>query len=93
MAINATTQTCSCLPSFVIGEDRTFTCKAGETLADGECVACKDGRYKDHLGTDSCTVCDTADIKGAFDSVPGVEKMSPQSCTCGVGKFSDGAQP
>ncbi|GMI11382.1 hypothetical protein TrVE_jg4951 [Triparma verrucosa] len=84
------TNICDCQETFT-RIDGICTCIAGETLVDGKCVACDDGRYKDHAGTHSCTVCDTSNIKGAFDSVPGVEKTSPQSCACGVGKFSDGA--
>eukprot|EP00519_Triparma_laevis_P010367 CAMPEP_0182498006 /NCGR_PEP_ID=MMETSP1321-20130603/6353_1 /TAXON_ID=91990 /ORGANISM="Bolidomonas sp., Strain RCC1657" /LENGTH=1411 /DNA_ID=CAMNT_0024702007 /DNA_START=67 /DNA_END=4302 /DNA_ORIENTATION=- len=82
-------QRCVCLASF-IEINSTCSCNAGETLIDGRCDPCEDGRYKDHVGTESCTVCDTSGIKGAFMSVPGVDKTSIASCACGIGKVSDG---
>ncbi|GMH54749.1 hypothetical protein TL16_g01736 [Triparma laevis f. inornata] len=82
-------QTCVCLPSFVNDADESCTCKTGETLVNNECVSCEDGRFKDHTGTFSCTVCDVAVIKGAFETITGAEKTSSASCACGVGKFSE----
>ncbi|GMH97129.1 hypothetical protein TrVE_jg7824 [Triparma verrucosa] len=82
-------QTCVCLDTFVTKVDGSCTCKAGETLVDGECVPCEDGRYKDRPGTESCTICDTDAIRGAFNTLPGIPKTSFESCACGLGKFRE----
>lgn len=89
MKYNETEKKCVCFATFVEIGDGTCMCSAGKTLVDGKCVECEDGRYKDQPGTESCTICDTAVIKGAFDTVPGAEKTSPASCACGLGKFSE----
>eukprot|EP00519_Triparma_laevis_P007065 CAMPEP_0182496394 /NCGR_PEP_ID=MMETSP1321-20130603/5043_1 /TAXON_ID=91990 /ORGANISM="Bolidomonas sp., Strain RCC1657" /LENGTH=1494 /DNA_ID=CAMNT_0024700001 /DNA_START=461 /DNA_END=4945 /DNA_ORIENTATION=- len=79
---------CVCKESFVELKGGTCSCQEGSTLVDDQCIACEDGRYKGHVGTGSCTVCDAVDIKGAFETVPGAKKNSSASCACGVGKFS-----
>ncbi|GMH66854.1 hypothetical protein TL16_g04527 [Triparma laevis f. inornata] len=76
MAFDEAKKTCVCLDTFVTKADGSCTCKAGETLVDGNCTACEDGRYKSQPGTGSCTICDTTAIRGAFDTIPGTEKTS-----------------
>ncbi|GMI12462.1 hypothetical protein TrLO_g2943 [Triparma laevis f. longispina] len=88
MTFNGTS--CICQESFIREKDsRRCTCKAGETVVDGKCVACDDGRYKDQPGTKACSVCDADAIEGAFESIPGANKTSSASCACGFGKFAE----
>ncbi|GMH76471.1 hypothetical protein TrST_g1986 [Triparma strigata] len=91
MEYNETTKKCVCLESFIELDDGTCTCNAGETLVNGACISCEDGRYKEHAGTESCTICDTDFIKGAFETVG--SKVSPGSCACGAGKFLEPRNP
>ncbi|GMH74900.1 hypothetical protein TL16_g06591 [Triparma laevis f. inornata] len=67
------------------------SCDKGKTLISGECRPCEDGRFKDHAGTNSCEICDSKVIHGAFETMPGSEsdKSSSKSCACGKGKYQD----
>ncbi|GMH73197.1 hypothetical protein TL16_g06118 [Triparma laevis f. inornata] len=85
-------QECICEDTFIT-VDKKCTCEAGKTLINGICKECEDGRFKNHTGTDSCNVCDTKVIHGAFETLNGTDKSSAASCACGKGKFHDPRKP
>ena len=84
---------CECLDTFINDDKSSCTCPVGQTLVDGNCTACDDGRFKDHNGTDSCSVCDTEEVEGAFETIFNSPKILASSCACDVGKFLDPLKP
>ncbi|GMH78741.1 hypothetical protein TL16_g07921 [Triparma laevis f. inornata] len=92
MEWNPSKSTCVCKDTFILDGDGKCTCKAGETLINDKCATCEDGRFKDHVGTESCDVCDTDVIEGALET-NGTDKTSTASCACGKGKFLDPRNP